>query len=475
MANKIAVTGGIVLFLTVVIPGFYLHAQAQSDAATLLTQANAMKSKDCQRAEAIYRSIVENYPGSNEAFSAQKSLALICIIATRYPQAQTEVDALIAGFANHPQLAAGLYDIAEQYWSRYNYLLAKRLYKYIADNRPDSPLAITAQGWVAGCDFMTGSDESAWKEINTLTERFTGHPDLAQRIYDVAGSCWLHKKYSQAQKLYQYIIDKLPQSNLRFRSRVWVVGAEIPLGNYAAAEEGLNALIKESPDQPELTGVLYQLANEYWDVKRYADAKRFYEQVLQRAPDHIRARLWTLGADIVQGNYEGADAAIDKIVTDFKDAADLPEQLCKLAEECGIKAVELSDQGLRSEAKLWSQRAIGIWERVIQSFPPAAAHTGRAYFCAAGTYADDSGDYEKALQYYQILLDNWPDFDEVRVPYAYFGIARCYDKLAETGRVPKETATEQIRMACEKILSDRRSDQTVRMLARHWLEILPKQ
>ena len=99
------------------------------------------------------------------------------------------------------------------------------------------------------------------------------------------------------------------------------------------------------------------------------------------------------------------------------------------------------------------------------------------YFCicTAGCYADEISDYEKALQYYQILLDNWPAFDAVRVPYAYFGMARCYDKLAEAGQISKETANEQIRTACEKILSDCRSNETIRMLAQHWLEILPKQ
>ena len=115
MANKITVTG-IALFLMVAIPGFYSHAQAQSDAASLLAQANAlMESKDYQQAEPLYRSIVVDWPGTDEAFTAQKSLAIIYIATVKYAAAQTEVDALIAGFADHPQLPAALYEVANQY------------------------------------------------------------------------------------------------------------------------------------------------------------------------------------------------------------------------------------------------------------------------------------------------------------------------------------------------------------------------
>jgi tetratricopeptide (TPR) repeat protein len=408
MANKITVTG-IVLFLMVAIPGFYSHAQAQSDAASLLAQANAlMESKDYQQAEPLYRSIVVDWPGTDEAFTAQKSLAIIYIATVKYAAAQTEVDALIAGFANHPQLPAALYEIANQYWSRYRYTKAGQIYKYIADNRPESSKAMSGRTWSAGCEFMLGKYEAAWEEIDKLTRDFAGHPDLAQRIYDLAASCWFAHRHDQARKLYKYIAENLSQSSLYFRGRVWVVGSDIRLGNYEAAKEGFDTLLKDFAEHSELTGVIYQLGNEYWYVRRYEDAKQLYGQVLEREPNHMRARAWTIGAELMAGAYDTAWPRIEALVADFAGDEHLPWTLNELGRQC-----ELSEQ----DPLVKYAQAKRLYQMVIERYPnsgeaaKAKLHTARAdVFALADTGNDDAA--LAGLDEVLLHLDELPDLAE---------------------------------------------------------------
>jgi tetratricopeptide (TPR) repeat protein len=535
MANKVTVTG-IVLFLTAVIPGFYSHAQAQSDAASLLAQANAlMESKDYQQAEPLYRSIVTNWPGTDEAFTAQKSLAIIYIATVKYAAAQTEVDALIAGFANHPQFPAAVYSIADHYWYRYRYKQSKRLFRYAADStQADSNLALRGQGWVAGCDFMMGNYTMAWEEVNRLTARFDGHPGLASMIYALAEACWYDGRFDQGQKLYKYIADNLPQSERYFRGRVWTVGGDIRLGNYEVAEAGMNKLMTDFADHPELAGVLYQLANEYFYVKQYEQAKPLFQQASDRDPNHMRAAAWVIGCDLMMGNYDGAWdridaliadfadhehtawtiylmgkecesspqpaeskyamakqlyelviqrwpdhamakraqlylarvevlsladagqdaaalAALDKLIADFKTYENLPEATMEIGQRYYDQAHRQAIiEGHPDQAKDYYRKAAAVWERVSQKLPASAAYTPQAYFSAAVCYSQELDEYQKGIDYYMAVVNDWPDYQ-----YAWsaqFLIAKYYERLRDTGGISKSEAEPLIEQAYQAVV-----------------------
>ena len=98
---------------------------------------------------------------------------------------------------------------------------------------------------------------------------------------------------------------------------------------------------------------------------------------------------------------------VDALVADFND---LPKVLCIIGEEYGIKASELKSQGLETEAKEYFQKAVSVWERVIQEFP---------------------------------------DCDII--PRAYLSVANYYEKLIELGAVTKPEATPKIEYACQVI------------------------
>ncbi|GAG31772.1 unnamed protein product, partial [marine sediment metagenome] len=244
-----------------------------ADVSAQLEQADAyMKDKNYEQAEAIYRDIVTNYPGTDEAFQAQKNLALLYIKTTRYPAARQEVDTLLTNFADHPELPGEVCNLAEQYWhrSRKRYEDAKSLYEYIAENHSDSDFAIWARTWAAGADILLlGNDAAAQAGIDALIRDFAEDPELAGVLWELGNINWRRKKYNWSRQLYQHTLERDPQGPLAIRAKARAAGSDILLGNDAAAQAGIDALIRDFAEDPGLAGVLLGLGNINWNHKKY--------------------------------------------------------------------------------------------------------------------------------------------------------------------------------------------------------------
>jgi len=423
MAKKIAISFSVVF--AVVLAGltfFLIAAEYSSDSSAPLEQAKAYETAgNYEQAESIYKTIVTDYPGTDEAFQAQKNLALLFIATRNHTAAQAEVDALIADFAEHPELPPAVYDIANHYWYRYRYQQARGLYKYIADKVPDSDFAMRAQAWITGSDFILRNYVDAWEGIDKLVKDFSGHPNLAKMIYALANNCWYASQYRQAQQLFKYIADNMPDSGLAFRAQAWVVGSDIRLWNFIAAKEGINTLITDFAENPELTGVIYQLANEYWYVQEYEDARRLYQRVLEGKPDSsiaMRAKAWIAGADLMAGNYAAGQEGIDKLIAEFPEHPQLLWTLNKMGQEC-----ESSYQN----PLLKYEKAKSLYQMVIKQYPNSAeASKAQLYMRRADVlllaYLENYAASEAAFDGLIADFNDHPDLPSVisEIGYRYY-------------------------------------------------------
>jgi len=60
------------------------------------------------------------------------------------------------------------------------------------------------------------------------------------------------------------------------------------------------------------------------------------------------------------------------------------------------------------------------------------------------------GEYEKALNYYQQVVDNWPDYQ-----YAWSAqclVGSCYKRLRDLGKLPESVANPKIEQAYKAVL-----------------------
>ena len=117
-----------------------------ADGASQLAQGREyQKNGQYEQAEVVYKSIVNDYPGSNYALQGQKRIAIVNIEMGRFDAADDAVDKLKTDFAAEPNQPAVLYSVAKRYEISKNYVQrAKGIYQYIAEQL-SGPFAVKSQ------------------------------------------------------------------------------------------------------------------------------------------------------------------------------------------------------------------------------------------------------------------------------------------------------------------------------------------
>lgn len=140
-------------------------------------------------------------------------------------------------------------------------------------------------------------------------------------------------------------------------------------------------------------------------------------------PDDAHAVKALIGAGKVHalsliqaGDDTGAQKVLDRLIADFSGDPDLPEPVFVIGEAYYNKAFQKENEGLDNEAKDQFRKAIGIWERIIRELPESAT-TACTYDFVADCYRC-LGEYKKAIEHYQHILSNWPDYERAwNIPF----------------------------------------------------------
>jgi len=452
MAKKIAISFSVVFAVVLAVIVFSLVGAAYStDTAALLEEAKAYEAEsNYVQAEAIYWSIVADYPGTDEAFQAQKNLAVLFITTGNYPAAQAEVDALIADFTGHQGLPQVIYDLANSWWYAAKFEESQKLFKYIVDNMPDSDLAIRAQGWVAGCDMKIGNYTAANQEIDTLMKDFADNPQLTRVIYKLAGQYWYAGRYEDSGRLYQSVLERDPESDLAVLAKGWITGLELILGDSISCQDFIETIKKGYAGQSQLVlgWILYFNAHGCWDVGKYKEARELYKYIADNLPESnrfMRAKACAAGADLILGNYAAAQQAIDSLITDFNDHPDLPTAVSYIEEGYYIRILEAESP--RSED--YYREPVEVWEKVTEKFPDFFYDDPDLYYFIADCY-HHLGKYEKAIEYFQEVIDNFPQHEVAAT--AQFQIAQEYGSLRDAGLIPESEAILKIEQAYQAVV-----------------------
>jgi TolA-binding protein len=413
MAKKIVISfsvvfGSLLAFLLLFFVFSLVAAEYSADAAAQLEQAKAYEAEgNYEQAEAVYRTITTDYPGTDEASEAQKNLALL--VTRNYPAAQAEVDALIAGLTEHQDSPQVIYDLANSYWYAEKFEQARQVYKYIVDNLPNNNLAMRAQAWVAACEVKLRNYIAANQEIAALMKDFPDNPELTGVIYQLADEYWYSHRYEDSRPLYQCVLDRDPNGELAVWAKGWITGLELILRNSVSAQQVIDVLVRDCTGQSQLVlgRILYGNANGCWYVRKYKEARELYKYIADNLPESnrfMRAKAWVAGADIMLGNYAAAQEKVNAVITDFAQHPDLPGAVYQLADV------------------YWNVKR-----------------------------------YDDANRLYQYLLDNWPDY--IYAWEALFSIGDYYERLRDSGSLPESEANRQIEQVYKAVI-EKYSDTT---------------
>lgn len=165
--------------------------------------------------------------------------------------------------------------------------------------------------------------------------------------------------------------------------------------------------------------------------------------------------MWSQVASIVS-RIEGGDdpnalVRIDKLIANFKDQPGLVAALWLAGQEYYNKAARKDREGFEEQARNYYRKAITLREKIIQELSPSA-FTAPAYYTAAVIYSQELHEYSEAIEYYQKVVDNWPDYKYAW--HAQYFIGMYYEKLRDSGGISASKANPKIEAAYRAVIEN---------------------
>ena len=465
MRKNILFTAMFLLFLPLLLTTTAVSANPSAQ----LEQADSLfKKGQYEQAEAIYQQVIAEYAGTDDAFAAQKQLTFLYIAWNRYPQAETAYNQLLANFSGNKDISQAVHDIAYRYRCVNKREKANELDQYVVDTWPDSDYALLGQMDIAKYYVDQGDEPNAEAATAKLLTNYSGHALIARAVHDVAQHYRYTQRYKKANELYQFVVETWPKAEHALWAQADLIKSYLALGDDSSAEAAVEKLIADFSWSEHIARAIHDTAWEYRKLANYGWANELDQYVIDHWPKDVQA-MWAkmdmAKTDIVLGNYATADKTVDILIADFSDQPELSTAIFMLGEQYYNKAFACENQGQTAEAKSHFQKAIAIWERIINELPQSSI-TPQAYYFAARCY-DKLDQKAKALEYYQVVVDTWPDYEFSW--HSQLSIARRFLELGKRQEIPMAEAVYNMREACRKVLSnypDLGGDAAERMLRR---------
>jgi TolA-binding protein len=212
----------------------------------------------------------------------------------------------------------------------------------------------------------SGDYAQAEESTDNLLSAFTGGPDMAAAVHQIARRFEQKQQYRQARKYWLAVCDTWPSFSDAMWATMGIASASTFLDDYDTAASATETLFTNYTANPDLPWALYIIAERYIAARRYDEAKNLLERIADAYPENTwgqKAALTSARVGILslieEGSYSLAEQELDLVIADFDSHPDLPDTLFAAAERFG-----------------WHRRhqeAKAVFERLIQDYPASAA------------------------------------------------------------------------------------------------------
>jgi tetratricopeptide (TPR) repeat protein len=385
---------------------------------------------------------------------AKMGLAILCVRLKDLDAAGPVVRNLVADFGNDSRISQAACHIADAYRDARRHSEALELYQYVIDKHPQDLYAMWSQAGIAVCAVDSRDEKALQEAVDRLGTNYACRPDFAAAVSVVADNCRWRDAHDKASHLYAAAIAADPNHPQGIWFQMGLAISSVSSGDPNTALAALTKLNTRYRDDPGLTQVLYEVGYAFSNAGLYDKAGQILNQVISIWPESEYALLSKAGLGLIlvrQGDDQASDALYQKLLADHKAHPRLSEALLNLGDEYYNQAMAKKQRGDSNDAVNASLRkALVVWDRIITGLPESA-YVPDAWYFSGVLYRRHLGDYEKAVQYYQKVVDQWPDYK-----YAWSAqgmIGPCYEKLRDVGKVPKLETDSRIEQAYEALVS----------------------
>ena len=432
------------------------------------------QAANSDKAIEVHQYNVEHFPDDVNAVFSQVEIVKSYLGRGDESAADASVSNFLTVFSGQPTLPKGIYHVAKRYDEFKKPDKAIELHQYNVEHFPEDIYALWSQAEIIFSYVRDGKDAQADAAFDKLLTVFAKQPTLPHEIYQVARRYSKAGKNEKALSLHQYNVERFPNSIHAMWSQVEIVYAHISDGNTPAADAAFDKLVSVFSDQPTLCKEVYAVAKKHNEAGNAQKARQLYQYLIKRWSPvmQLNSRKFVVMSYISLGDDAGVKAAIGNLTRDFKSDPNLPLVLWQAAEAYYNEAFRYESEGLDKRAKEYFSNVISMGSEFIEK-SPNSPEVAEAHYIIAICY-ERLGEYTKAIDYYQKVAANWPDYQ-----YAWLTqlrVAKIYKGFLRTGVISESESIIAMTVAFKRLLEDF-PDCPATGAAQEWLkfEVEPKE
>jgi len=405
----------------------------------------------------------------------------------KYSAAREHVNYMSTDFRDEPDLAMALLQVGQEFFWKGSHFESRDTFNILVETCSKSPLTQQAKLWSARANICAliwqhtllpnaqrAKDEDIVTAIDNLIGNFKDDSGLADALLSISRhyewakgpvddrNGWYDPPNSVYQRLVQHFGNTASgqqadwdQKRLTYRMKILKL---IKDANQIEVDTAIKDMAGTIKDRPELAGEFCWIAREYelYPEKREF-AKQTYQRIIQEYSDSTEAREARLDIPRVDiqslieaGDINKAKVLTDKFIADFNEDPYAGSCLGRVAIQYYKSAFDFRKNKQREQAKLYFEQAQSVWQQIIDKTAVQAGDTDNAYFFAASC-RQQQAKWDGAIEYYQKLVDDWPDYK--LVGGAQCAIGWCLEVLRDEGKIPKEQADTLIEQAYTTVLT----------------------
>jgi len=145
-----------------------------------------------------------------------------------------------------------------------------------------------------------------------------------------------NKQYEQAKAIYQQIITDYPGTDYACTAQKNLTLVYIAIKKWPQADAAFQQLVANYSSHKDIAQAVNNIAYRYRKLQKYEKANQLYQYVLNNWPQAEHA-LWSqvglATLNVKLGNDAAAEAAIDKLLTDFSGHESIAEAVYQVADK----------------------------------------------------------------------------------------------------------------------------------------------
>jgi tetratricopeptide (TPR) repeat protein len=432
------------------------HLMAKYSNCDLISQAictiadEYLKENKDDKSNDLYRTIINKWPNSVAAMWAEMHLVISEIRNGNMALAKDGINSLKAKYSNHYAIAQIMCRIADEYEKRGENDLADVIYSEIAAKWPNDTYTIWALKHVIISNIKKDKLTEVSENFGILLKNFSDNVAISQVICEIADEYRYKADNTKSDELYKSILTNWPDGSHAIWAKMHLDVSEIIKNKITDAQEIINKLAIDFPDNEMLIQALNEAAGEYQKNGNFTQANVIYQKIFTLNPKDSRY-LWTKVQTVISqiDSPAKADIVAKKIQVDYPSWKDIDYAVLAVAEKC--YQLSKNNTYIDNDADAYLNEAISLLEGMSkQTFKDNMLKASVCYM--RGLCCQELGEYQKAAESFKQVFEANTKYKFA--DYSLFAMGTCYTQLVKEKKINEEDGKAKIQECYQKLLKN---------------------